>query len=500
NVRVVAEHVGGAFGAKQGMQQETVTAARLSRAAGGVPVRVANDRLEEMSYGGYRPGTRVEVDFVADRGGTFRALRMDAIGSGGVAVNSTIAVLARLVYTGAPKLLSDRDVVTNLPPGKPFRGPFGPPFFFAMESSVDDMAHRLDADPIVLRQRWDKNPLRAELYRWAADLDVWKTRGAVGADTGRFRRGVGMAIGGWMTLFYAGTTVEVTVSADGIVATTTTQDIGNGSRSVIAEAVAEVLGIPREAVRVDIGVSSPLRGPISSGSRTTNAVYVAATHAAEKARNALVRSARRLGLRKARGVAGGVAHAEGLMPWVAVAARAGTVSARGKRGANGAFDLLGRIPSGKLALSLARPTTSVVYICEVVVDTRLGRIEARRFWGGLAVGRIVAPLLARRQIEGAVVQGLGYALYEERSVDPRSGTVMNLGLEEFRIPGIGDMPEVELHFHPGGFERLAGHAAGLSELATIPIPAAIGNAVFHATGRRYRQLPLRPARVLEGLR
>jgi xanthine dehydrogenase YagR molybdenum-binding subunit len=499
-VRVRAEHVGGGFGAKQGLQVETIAAVELSRAANGAPVRVVWDRHEEMAYGGYRPGARVEIDLVADRGGALRAVRIDALGSGGVAVNSTIALLARLFYPGVPKSLLDRDVVTNLPPGKPFRGPFGPPFFLAMESSVDDMAHRLGIDAIELRERWDPDPRRAVLYAWARGLDAWKERGVVGGERGRFRRGIGVAMGGWINLFYAGTVVEVAIDGNGVVATTTTQDMGNGSRSVIAQAVAETLWVDRAAVRVEIGESTELRGPTSSGSRTTNAVFMAATKAAEKASDQLARTATRaLGLRDVRRTDGGIAHAAGRLSWTELASRVGPVTARGKRGANHPLDLLGRLPSGKLAVNFARPNTGAVYVCEVLVDTRLGRIEAKRFWAGIAAGRIVAPVLARRQIEGAIIQGVGYALYEERNVDPRTGTILNLGLEEFRIPGIGDAPEVEIHFHEGGFEKLAGHAAGLSELATVPVAAALSNAVFHATGRRFRRLPLRPGRVLEGL-
>jgi xanthine dehydrogenase YagR molybdenum-binding subunit len=187
------------------------------------------------------------------------------------------------------------------------------------------------------------------------------------------------------------------------------------------------------------------------------------------------------------------------MTWIELAARTGPIAARGKRGVNHPLDLLGRIPTGSLAVHFARPNTAAVYVCEVVVDCRMGRVRAKKFWAGIAAGRIIAPLLARRQIEGGIIQGLGYSLYEERAVDPATGTVLSQGLEDYRIPGIADVPDVELHIHEGGFERLAGHAAGLSELATVPVAAAMSNAVFHATGRRFRELPMSPARVLEGL-
>jgi xanthine dehydrogenase YagR molybdenum-binding subunit len=499
-VRVVAEHIGGGFGAKQGLQDDTIAAVQLSRAAGGTPVRVANDRLEEMVVGGYRPGTRVEIDLVASRTGKLEAVRLDATGSGGVAVNSTISLLGRLFYTGVPKILCDRDVVTNLPPGKPFRAPFGPPFLWAMESAVDEIAHRLGRDPLEVRRAWDSNPARQALYPWAIGLDVWRSRGKVGAATGRFRRGVGAAIGGWLTTFYAGTEVEVTVSSEGISASTAIQDMGNGSRTVLAEAVAHELGVERSEVQAFIGVTSGVPGTGSSASRTTNAVLVAGRRAAEVARAKLLSAARQqLGFPDAEAIQGGVRSGGKTLTWREIARHAGTVTARGRRGANGPLDIMGRLPAGKLGTHIAPMMTGAVYICELVVDTRLGRVMPRKFWAGIAAGRIVAPTLAQHQIEGAIIQGIGYTLFEERSVDPVTGTVMNLGLEEFHIPGIAETPEVEVHFHEAGFERLAGQAAGLSELATVPVAASIGNAVFHATGKRFTDLPLRPGRVLEGL-
>jgi xanthine dehydrogenase YagR molybdenum-binding subunit len=150
-------------------------------------------------------------------------------------------------------------------------------------------------------------------------------------------------------------------------------------------------------------------------------------------------------------------------------------------------------------MNLGRPTTSAVYVCEVVVDTRFGIVKVPKVWGGLAVGKLVVPALARSQVYGGVIQGIGYALYEERHLDPHTGTVLSLGLEEFRIPGIGDMPEIELFFHEDGCEHNNVGGVGLSEVSTIPVAAAVGNAVFHATGHRYREIPLRPDRILEGV-
>ena len=500
NVTVHAPFVGGAFGAKTGLGIEAIAAIKLAKQTG-TAVRVANDRLAEMVGGGYRPATRVELDVVADRSGDIKARRVDAAGYGGVGVNSTVALLGLLVYRKGPRILRDRDVLTNLPPGKPFRGPFGPPFCWAMEGSVDEMAHRLGIDPIELHRRWDHHRLRPHLYDWASQLEVWRTRGPAGGATGRFRRGVGFAMATWGNVYYAGTVVEVSTSADGIHARTVVQDIGTGSRSVIAVAAADVFGIDPQEVDVDIGHSGELRGPMSTGSRTTNSVYAPTRQAATEVRDRLLAAAgEELHLRDATASDVGVRHRDGIMPWTELAAKVTPVRATARRGSNGALDVLGKLPSGNLSYNLAGGTTSAVYVCEVVVDTRLGTVKVDTMWGGLAAGKIVVPALARSQVYGGVIQGIGYALHEERHVDPHTGTVLSMGLEEYRIPGIGDMPEVEVFFHEDGFERMKGAAAGLAEVSTIPVAAAVGNAVFHATGHRYRELPLRPDRILEGLR
>jgi xanthine dehydrogenase YagR molybdenum-binding subunit len=140
-----------------------------------------------------------------------------------------------------------------------------------------------------------------------------------------------------------------------------------------------------------------------------------------------------------------------------------------------------------------------VHVAEVEVDTRLGRTRVLRGHSGLAVGRIAAPLLARSQAEGSIIQGVGYALYEHRQVDPASGQVLTAGLEDYRIPGIADTPEIDIHFDEAGFEHVLGGGVGLGEIATLPVAAAIANAVHNATGARPYELPIRPDRLLASL-
>ena len=175
-VRVIAEHIGGGFGSKATLGAETVIAIKLAQAAK-APVRVAFDRHEELSVAGYRPGAEVKVAILPGRDGALKALSLTAYSDAGVAVNSTVAGLARLIYRAAEaKELIDHDVVSNLPPGCAFRAPGGPPMAFALEQAIDEAALRLGTDAIALRKRWDPNPDRQRLYDWAGGLETWRLR------------------------------------------------------------------------------------------------------------------------------------------------------------------------------------------------------------------------------------------------------------------------------------------------------------------------------------
>ena len=150
-------------------------------------------------------------------------------------------------------------------------------------------------------------------------------------------------------------------------------------------------------------------------------------------------------------------------------------------------------------LGIGRGYTGAVHVSEVEVDTLLGRIRVPRAAAGIAAGRVAAPELARSQCYGGVIQGVGYALYEQRQDDPQSGIVLSAGLEDYRIPGIGDTPEIEVHFDEEGFEHVPGGGVGLGEISTMGVAASIGNAVHNATGWRPYELPIRPDRLLEGM-
>ncbi|OLT26396.1 xanthine dehydrogenase [Nocardiopsis sp. CNR-923] len=486
-VRVITDHVGGGFGAKAAMTADVVASVELSRLAH-APVRVTLTRAEELTDTGYRPGTRTRVALLADDGGDLAAMSVDSYGDGGVSHGSMAATLAALMYGRTPRRTRDFDVVTNQAPGAPFRGPSAPPMAFALEQAVDEMALRLGEDPLSLRRRWDGNARRQALYDRVAELPVWADRPR-GRRTGRFRRGVGLAASTWLFLVSPKSKVELTVENGAVVVRSATQDIGTGIRTVLRDVVADRLGAPPSSLRVEIGDSTSVHGSGAGGSRTTNSMGPAAAEAADRLRRAL------------REGSPGVPPS-GPVPEPAL--KEALSRAEGLRVVGGRsldrWERMSSLLSGDADFAVGRGLIGAVHVMEVEVDTLLGRVRPTRCWAGIAAGRIYSPRLARNQCEGAVVQGVGYALFEERRTDPATGAVLTDNLEDYRIPGLGDVPETEVYFHEEGFEHVPGGGVGLGEVSAVGVAASVANAVSDATGWRPHDLPIRPDRLIEALR
>jgi xanthine dehydrogenase YagR molybdenum-binding subunit len=501
-VHVRAEHVGGGFGAKGQMGTETRAAILLAKAAD-APVGVIYDRMEELTDGGYRPPGRIEVALLADGAGALSALRVAAYADSGIAVGSMVAGLARIMYPADAKELLDYDVVTNTAPGRPFRAPGAPLLSFALEQAVDEAARRLGRDAIALRRAWDPHPPRQRLYEWASGTPTWRDRDEL-PRAGRFRRGVGVAAGNWLYLWEHGTEVELAVERGRLVVGTATQDMGTGSRSVLAGVVATAFGLDPADIEVRIGDSRQPHGPLSGGSRTTASIGPAAMAAAAQLQQRLAQRDSR-----ARDLIAGrtgdwravLADADGLQvttgrpPDDRGKARSVASPFAGTGVLGVAFAAMMRFGG----LHAGRGSTGSVHVAEVEVDTRFGHVRVVRYHAGTAAGRLIEPRLAEAQVRGAVIQGIGWALYEERAQDPTTGRVLTAGLEDYRIPGIADIPEIDLHFDTDGFEHVPGGGVGLGEVATIPVAAAVANAVRDAIGRRPYDLPMRPDRVLAAL-
>ncbi|MEX1369174.1 MAG: molybdopterin cofactor-binding domain-containing protein, partial [Nannocystaceae bacterium] len=338
---------------------------------------------------------------------------------------------------------------------------------------------------------------RNALYDWVQTLPQWRDRPSPRADRGRYRRGIGVACGAWFAFVEPNSRIQIDAGPDGIVVSTASQDIGNGTRTIIAKTVAESLGVPMRSIEMRLGDSRYVHGPWSAGSRTTSSAVPPAMDAAAQLKEELVDVARKhFGLKGATVGKGAVAHADGLVPWSEVLAISPPIRVIGKR----KRDEGGYFLPPMYGIAVERAVAASLQVVEIEVDTRLGRVWVPRTWAGYGVGRIVAPELARSQATGGIVQGISYALYEERRLDPTDGYLLTAGLEDYKIMGIGDVGEIDVHFDETGYEKVRGRQVGLAELVTLTPAAAIGNAMFDATGWRPYELPLRPDRVLQGVR
>ncbi len=493
-VEVHAEYVGGGFGSKVGLSVDVLAAVELSKASG-KPVKIVASRAEELTVGGIRPAQRIDLALAfADE--EISGLVARAWADSGVAVGASVGFLLRLHYKGAERDVEDTDVLTNGAAGKPFRGPGGPPAFFALESLVDAWAHREGKDPIAARRAIDHNPVRKRLYTAVETTALWRDRPGFQADKGRYRRGVGLATAGWPYFVTPFAQVRIDASPDGLVVSTAAQDMGNGTRAVLEDAVAGVFAVPREMIRVRVGDSRDVPGPMSAGSRTTASLWPAARKAALDLRDQLTDAARDLGYPVEAPTVDGLQRGGQHLTWADVLREVPplTVVARRPRDEGGYF-----LPITVSESKIGEGLNGGVSVCEVEVDTRLGRIRPLRAWVGLGSGRLVAPKVARSQAEGGVVQGISYALYEDRRLCPTTGRLLAHNLEDYRIMGLGDCPEIDVHFDTDAFPGTDG-PVGIAEVSTCAHAGAIANAVFHATGWRPAELPITPERVLAGVR
>jgi xanthine dehydrogenase YagR molybdenum-binding subunit len=499
---VIADHVGGGFGSKGVLGIEAIAAIELARAAK-APVRVAFNREEELSVTGYRPAAELKLSLLPSAQGDLKALSLTAYADTGAAVNSTIAGLARLIYPAEAKELVDFDVLSNLPPGAPFRGPGGPPMAFALEQAVDEAALRMKVDPIHLRKRWDPDPNRQRLYEWALGLDVWRNRKPASSQSGRYRRGVGVASGYWLYLWQPGSSVELAIKGGRIIASCAVQDIGTGTRSVIANTVAKAFDLEPQDIEVRIGHSNLPKGPGSGGSRVTASIVPPTLLAIDKLKVEIQRTAVR------------PPTAGSNAPWRELIAASPDLVVSAKRPEDSKAPPGVRSPlrqAGFMSLvfgwmlrtfnniAVGAGAPSSVQVIEVEVDTWLGHVRVLNAYTGFAIGKLAAPALARSQAAGALIQGIGYALYETRETDPSTGQVLSAGMEDYRIPGIADMPRLEVYFDEVGFDHVPGGSVGIGEVATVPTSPAIANAICNAIGVRLTEIPFRPDRLVAALK
>lgn len=512
-VRVITEFMGGGFGAKFGAGNFGVLATHLSKKAG-APVRLMLDRHEEHLAGGNRPSSSQHLRIGAKNDGTLTAIHLVSHGTAGAGTGAGTGGPAKNMYPCPNVLTEESDVFTHASPSAAFRAPGHPQGCFALEQLIDELAEKLRMDPLALRDKIDvdedqkgKNvdsDARKVERSIGAERVGWVRRRAPGSTPGPFKRGVGVAQSIWYRIIDMDASCEVRVTRDGSVELlSAVQDIGTGIRTALAQVVAEELGIRAKDVTVRIGDTAFPSGAASGGSKTTGSITPVARNAAYLVKKKLLAE---------------VAPALGATPDQLVM-KDGKVALRSDPAKSLAF----RAAVAKLKTEQINATTSRtddyggfeaarggsgrigvggyggVQFAEVAVDVETGIIKVERVVAVHDCGRPLNPLALESQINGGVLQGISYALYEDRRLDPKTGRMLNANLEQYKIAGARETPSIEIVLLEEYRGRNSTDAGGIGEPATIPTAAAIANAVYNATGVRVRELPMTPARVLAAL-
>ena len=496
NIETICQYIGGGFGSKFSPDRWGIEAAQLAKMAG-KPVRLMLDRDIELEMAGARPSAYARVRVAAKKDGTLTAWDSESWGTGGVGP------------AGHPPLPYVLDipnrhwkhtmVSTNIGPSRAWRAPNHPQACLLTMAPIDDLAAKLNMDPLeLLLKNVDLAPpiLRktyAEELQKASELADWKKNWHPRGDKtpGHIKRGMGVSLHTWGGLGHF-SNCNVIVRPDGSVTVQLgSQDLGTGTRTVIAITVAETLGLPVDAVKVEIGDSKYPPDGASGGSTTVGGVSSSTRRGAINARDELFAAvAPSLGVQPADLEAGEgkirvKADPSKSLTWKQACSKLGvkTIHATGKN--PGPCELTNSGVGG-------------VQIADVSVDTETGLVKMNRIVAVQDCGLIIDMKTAESQVYGALIMGVCYSLFERKVMDETLGVMLNPNMEFYKLATIGDIGEFVVHMMTGpGYDERG--VIGLGEPPVISPGAAISNAVANAIGVRVPTLPLTPDKVLAAL-
>ncbi|MDQ1478469.1 MAG: xanthine dehydrogenase YagR molybdenum-binding subunit [Actinomycetota bacterium] len=473
SVRVVAEHVGGGFGAKGTPRPVVVLAAMAARVVDR-PVKIAATREQMFAFVGYRTPTIQRVQLGADADGRIVAISHDVVEQ-----TSTIdefaeqtAVATRIMYAGPNRRTTHRLRALDVPTPAWMRAPGECPGMFALESAVDELAIAAGLDPIELRLRNDPQtdpetgaPFTSRnleaCLRDGARLFGWTQRNAEprAQRDGRWLVGTGVAASTYPARARASKATARARGDGSFDVELCAADIGTGARTALTQIAADALGVEAQRVRLRLGDTDFSEAPLAGGSMGTSSWGWAVTRACE-------------------GLRGRLAEADGSVPVDGLAIEVDTkdeIERREQRPAH-AFG---------------------AQFAEVRVDEETGEIRVARLLGVFAVGRIVNPMTARSQLIGGMTMGISMALLEASLLDREYGDYLNHDLAQYEIATCADVPMVEAHWidERDDFVNPMG-AKGVGEIGIVGTAAAIANATYNATGVRVRDLPIRLEKLL----
>lgn len=501
-IRILSPFVGGAFGSGLRPQYQlplaVMAALKLQRS-----VRVTLKRQQMFTFG-YRPRTIQRISIGADANGRLQSISHQAIGQTSRFEDFTehevewSGMLYQCPNVHLDYQLVPLDVYTPLD----MRAPGATIGVYALECAMDELAYAAGVDPVQLRlinytdrnanedKPYSSKELRA-CYEQGAERFGWSKRQMEPRSMreGNQLVGWGMATGVWEALQMPAS-AKASMDADGrVLVTSATSDIGTGTYTVMTQIAAEAMGLPMERVEFRLGDSSMAQAPLEGGSATVSSVGSAVQKACEGLRQKLLDAAQQSPSSPFRGVGlDEMDFEDGYMRLKSspeTAAKLEDVIA-----VSGMLESTASVKPGEKRDEYAQATHSAVFI-EVKVDESLGTIKVTRAVSAIAAGRVVNPKTAGNQIVGGVVWGIGQALHEETLIDHKLGRYMNHNLSEYHIPVNADIADIDVLFVEEHDEIVnALGSKGVGEIGIVGVAAAVANAIFHATGKRVRDLPI----------
>jgi xanthine dehydrogenase YagR molybdenum-binding subunit len=505
NVRVISKFIGSGFGGKLWPWPQSALAAAAARQLG-LPVKLVVSRRMMFQSAGHRPRIQQRIRLSATRDGKLTSLRQDWVNHTSILddYKENCGEATAHMYSVPNLRITSALARRNVGSATSMRGPGAVPGLWATESAMDELALKLGMDPVELRlanePRIDEGlqiPFSSrhlkECLSTGAERFGWSKRDP---RVGSMKRdgltlGWGMAGCSWQAArFPCAASVELLDDGTARVSCAT-QDIGTGTYTILAQLAGEKLGLPLDRVEALLGDTHLPPGPLSGGSAATAAVVPAVLEAAGKAIDSLLALAPNADLQ----YTSGRVHAKG-EPASSGIAFEDFLRMRNVRAVSGIGS-----SEGRGAFGTTKPTFSShsfgAHFVEVTWQPEIARLRVSRVVTVIDAGRILNPLAGRNQIEGAVVMGIGMSLFEETSYDPRNGAPINSNLADYIVAANADVPSLEVHFveYPDTKLNPLG-ARGIGEIGLAGMAAAIASAVYHATGVRVRELPIKIENLL----
>jgi xanthine dehydrogenase YagR molybdenum-binding subunit len=530
-VRVVCKYLGGGFGGKAWVWPHAVLACLAAKAVGR-PVKLVLTRPQNFTGMGHREEQQQTLRLGATKEGKLLSLLYDKTATASpwddyTETNSRIiGMLYQLPTYEATYHLTKANVMT----ATSMRAPGDMPGSFAIECAMDDLAVQLGLDPIQVRllnyadkdpdtgKPWSSKSLK-QCYQRGAELFGWSKRKPKAGATrdGKILVGWGMATASYPVHNSQGN-ARVRLHADGhAVVQAGATDLGTGTYTIITQVAADALGLAPDKVRFELGdtilPSTPVSGGSNAAGRVSSSVYLAAQDVWQKLIKMAVAD-KKSPLYRAKPA--DVAMVKGRLQLKADPSKGEAFGELMKRGnlTDLEGDGVGRYGSSyedPMATANADPTKKDhaaehsmhafgAHFCEVHVDPDLGTVRVTRWVGVHAAGRVLNPKTARSQIIGGGIMGIGAALMEQTVRDPNLARYTNASLADYHVPVNADIPEMHIEFideHDPYINAMG--VKGIGEISIVGVAAAVSNAIFHATGRRLRDLPMTPNKVLEAL-